>query len=503
MGAAARHSSVAGQHSPAARGSRRLGRSWGRWAAWCAMALAVGMCMAPVTAAAELDAAPLAAYHGSAPGAHWRALGPLFEDRESADGKARLRALPRPFYVEYTDRANDWLYRDYLWPLGAWRERPDGGYAYWLLYFRAWGKPGDTGAPHRHWLIPFWLSGHTISGHDYHYIFPLGGTVGDVAGFDEITSVLGPLYVTTLKGETRSEALLWPFISQTYGPRIEKRRLFPLVGFTRTEHEYRRFIAWPFGHYIEQYPDAAGKRGSGWFVLPFVGKFRQTDAAGKTLRESWSYAWPFFSGEKSAAGERLYCPWPFFRRETATTKDGPVHRYHLWPFYGHEEKPTRDTGYVLWPFWSSGVYTYGPRTTTTAVCLPFYWATDTTEKGQRVESYRQIWPLWRRETAGPRSRDEVLSLWPQHRADAIQRDYAPFWTLYSRDVAGAEVHREAVWGWWQWHTDGPAASRWSLFPLIACRHTADGYDVSLAKGLAAWGRDATGRHGRALWVLSW
>ena len=456
--------------------------------------------------AAPLDSAPLLD-QGEAKSVHaedWRGLGPFLERRTSADGQQLQRALPRPLYTEWQEPAEGWVYRDFLWPLGFSRHRRDGGVEFFALFLHTTPDQVAEKNPERWWLLPVFFYGRDRQGQSYAGVFPLWGQVCNLVGYESVQFRCFPAYLETQKKDVHSQSWVWPIINRTDGDRVKKRRVFPFWGNARNAHDERRLILWPFWHTITQFPDEQGKQGEGWLFLPFYGRYRQTDAAGTELNRSWTCVWPFFSGETGKDHSRLYSPWPFFRRETRMTSSGPVARFHVWPFYGTEEKPGRGGKYLGWPFWQTGHTVAGKTETDSRVLLPIYWAVEQREAGVPTRRFREIWPLWRRESTATASRDTVLSLWPARRTEPIERNYAPFWTLYTRERSGDDrVSHELLWGLGKMSWKAPGPFQTSLFPVFDWRSNWDGYDFSLGKGLVRVGHDSFGHYGTVLWFLDW
>lgn len=453
--------------------------------------------------ARRVDLAPCVETAPVACGAlNWRAVGPLIENRTSPDGKQRLLALPRPLFSEYQDDARGWLYRDYCWPLGFSRYRADGGYDYFLLAFHSFENPDSPSHVTRWWLLPLFFFGTDSQAESYAALFPVYGRIGNLASYDWIRFCLFPLYLETERAGARSKSLLL-ILGRTDGERIESRRVFPLYGYSRTARQKKQFILWPLGHTVHQYPDAAGKEGRGWFLFPLYGQYRETDGADATLYRSWTFLWPFFSGEKGANAERFYAPWPFYRRENKPAGDLPVEQFHLWPFYGHIRRGAQNTTSIAWPFYQTTTNSSPKTVISSTVLNPFYQAGQKVENGETVASHLQFWPLWRYEREANISRTAVLALWPYRNQAPIDRNFAPFWTLYTCERQAAAVRHEAFWGWFKLGHDTPHATHFSLVPLVDYDATADRYGFSLGKGLIAWGREGDRACGRLLWFIKW
>jgi hypothetical protein len=477
----------------------------GRWGWWLGLLLVLAAGGAPA-ARAEFDWAPLAA-RAAAPAAapDWRAAGPLLERRSSPDGRFRLRALPRPLYTDFRDATLGLADQDFLWPFGFSRERPDGGHTFVIPFLHT----ASAGAPReRWWLLPLLFTGTNDQGRRYFALFPVGGRIGDILAFDEVDFALFPLWLRTRKGATVSQSWLWPVVGWTDGPGVRKRRVFPFWLSAETERERRTAILWPFWHRQERRADARGGSGSGWLLWPLYGRYVHRDAAGTPRHQSWTCLWPFFSGESGPERERLYAPWPFYRRDLAAGKpEAEADKLQLWPFYGRQRQWHRESSYILWPFWLDGRFVGGDTEATTRGRLLLYWESTGRQRanGHPAWQYRLLWPLWSQDRQGDAATTRVLALWPARRADAIERNYAPFWTLYRQERHGEGVSHELLWGLLQWRRQTPdAALGWSCFPLAEYRRAPAGdFSCNLFKGLAGWGRRGGHGTGRALWFIRW
>lgn len=464
---------------------------------WClaAAGMAVGE-WAPL-----IEAAP------EPPGeAVWRGLGPLLERRVSADGTRSLLAAPRPFWTVYRDEDRDLVYRDYLWPLGFSRHRADGGFEFLFPALHTFDAAGGGTPADRWWVFPVFFTGHArADGQRYTGVFPLHGQICDLASYDSIRFTAFPLYLETERPGAHSRAFLWPLFSVTEGPRLEKRRMFPLFGFSRNARETRWFFLWPFGHRVTQHPDAAGSQGQGWFVLPFYGRYRRMDAEGQVVHRSWTMLWPFFSGERGPDRERLYAPWPFYRRDRVVDADQPAQSRHLWPLYGRQQRGEVETMSILWPIWISARSTHDGRAWRYTLLNPVYLSARQSEGDQETLRFTQVWPLWRREASPARVRHDVLALWPFRHGDAVERNYAPFWTIYSQERDAAQGRRhDLLWGLVQYRRTGDGAERtWAVTPLVRSHRTGTDYDVSCLGGLVGWGRQGGVPRRRCLWFIAW
>ncbi len=465
---------------------------------------------------------------------NWRVLGPFFERRGTPDGERELRAFLRPVYTDFYSKSGTTSGRDILWPLGFTRNRPDSEFQFFLPFLHTQPHHEIDGvAADRWWLIPIVFYGHDNQGKPYFGVFPLGGRIAPLFGFEQVNFWLFPFYVESRKATFVAHTWLWPVWSRTTGECVDKFRVWPFYGRAsfygrspETEAKWlqdeRYFYAWPFVHTDHIHPrpgDPAGKTIDAWFVLPLCGKGRQTDVTGNVVQKSWTVLWPFFSGEtctiKGLEKNRLYCPWPFVRVEKSNSRDGREDKTNYWPFYGREQKIGRTSNYIMWPFWSQGEAEASPTATRNwSALIPFWWSSEmwrkdadaATQKPAVLENnFKQVWPLFSYDREKDNSRLAVLALWPRRAPDGVSRNYAPFWTLYSREKAGGEIRHEALWGWWKIAYNAPQPMRWSLAPFAEYHREDDrgGWSLSIGKGLLAWNRINGEKHGRTLWFVMW
>ncbi len=517
--------------------------------AWLCLAPLAVMCAEGAAHGAEMtDYAPLAEAAGAtapveswqepmAPppvsGLNWRALGPFFESRSTPDGERAFRALLRPVYSDFYSRSGTTSGRDILWPIGFTRNRPDSEFQFFFPFLHTKPHHGADGmASDRWWLMPVVFYGHDNQARPYFGLFPLGGRISNFFGFDHVNFFLFPLYVGSHKSTFDAHTVLWPVFSRTKGECVDKFRVWPFYGqalfYGRspdTEAKWlqdeRRFYLWPFVHtsHIHPRPGAPYTMGlDAWFVLPFCGSGKQTDASGRVVQKSWTVLWPFFSGDTcTLAGReksRTYCPWPFIRLSRETTPEGTETHTNYWPFYGRTDRPACGTAYVMWPFWWTGsAKTSAAVERKWSALAPFWWSSELCRKDEAApekpavleQNFKQLWPVWSFQREQDKSRLAVLALWPRRAPDGVNRNYAPLWTLYSRETQGAEIRHEALWGWWKLAYNAPQPMRWSLAPF-AEYHREDangGWYLSIGKGLLAWGRADGEKKCRALWFFKW
>jgi hypothetical protein len=440
---------------------------------WLITSLLFFVSLLPATA---LELAPIleTAAPETAPG-EWRALGPLF-GRETTDAGSLL-ACPRPLCTRF-NLPNQTIGYDFLWPLGTGRFSEQSRRWRAALAFHTWRAGESSESDATSWgLIPLVWGGQTAQSEAYFALFPAGGTVRDLVGYERISFALFPLYLSTAKGESRNQAILWPIFSRTTGP-VEKWRVFPLVGAARSEHSKRHFYLWPLVHTAETSSPRRQTTSSAIFVFPFYGRAKTQNAAGEQVFHSWSLLWPFFSGAEGEDFRRLTLAWPFYRSSSREGKRPSRTRY-FWPFYGHASNQVRDYRFVMWPFWQHTSHGNDTNGSDFRYLLPFYWSFEHNAPGKPTRKFRQLWPFWKSDVQGDERHCSVLALWPQRNAAPIERNYAPFWTLYQSRRTSAGIRRDFLWGLFQYSQQfDTGQKRIRIFPLLEYRSEPGSWHLS-------------------------
>ncbi|MEI7850466.1 MAG: hypothetical protein WCH86_01385 [Kiritimatiellales bacterium] len=385
----------------------------------------------------------------------------------------------RPFYSHTV--VEEGQIRDYFWPLYSRKEfkeeQTSRALIFWYTHkFNAQEeKPRD-----RNWLLPVYFQGRDVNGKGYFALFPLGGTIKEFLGRDEIAFVLFPAYGKSRINDVKTTSVLWPIYSHTRGTGIQRDRVFPIYGKSVLEGKYeKKFVLWPFWTSAEYfYP---GNSGKSWILFPVCGR-------SKMEKEStWWVIPPFFRFTEGEKQSRLFCPWPFVQKITSE----PHSKFYLWPLWGEDQYaagPNQRT-FLLWPLlWSER--TEEPKLLKThRMALPFFYQGSSflreegvlPENQKKVSNYWKIWPLmsWQRE--GDVSRFRMLEFWPIKDSAPIERNWAPLWTLYKRTNNDGVVRKDILW--FAWHSESePAAERteWSLLKgLLAYKKEADARSVRL------------------------
>lgn len=387
-----------------------------------------------------------------------RVLGPLWENSTSTQGWHM--AAFRPVFSTYHLPSEEVEGQDILWPLVTRRTRGNETLNRYLIFFNF--KHDDPAAEtgkrrYRFWLLPFYFQGRDKDGLEYRAIFPLGGTIREFAGRDEIKFVLFPLRVTSTLNDLSSSSWLWPVFSKTKGDGVDMKRVFPLYGrYTRQGAYEKKFILWPF--WTQTRYDYPKSHGRGFILFPLYGQTLLSD------QKTWWVVPPFFRYTRGEQMNRLYAPWPFIQYSS-----GQVEKLFIWPLWGHKKIGGLDRTFYLWPiFWDEHV-TRGDEVQHRFMVAPFWMNLKSSSLSQpeappRVRA-QKFWPLYSYRRVGQESRFRTLELWPFSEAASVERNWAPWWSLVSRTQQGGNRDWEVLWGLYRQTARDDGGRYWSLFPL--------------------------------------
>lgn len=402
-----------------------------------------------------------------------KVLGPFFEMAASTQGQ-KLVAF-RPFFSAVSDPVAqpDRELRDYLWPLAVQRRMGDESRnRYGLIMTFGHGGTATNAPPrHRFWLLPVYFSGKDARGYSYRAVFPLGGTIREFAGRDEIRFVLFPLRSTSRLNDLETSNWLWPLISRTTGEGVHRFRFFPFYGRSVREGQYdKRFVVWPIWT-SARYEYRRGS-GGGFLLFPLYGRMKLEDQT-----TTWVLP-PFFRFTRGEHMDLINCPWPFFVRAR-----GDVNMTRVWPLWGHKQVGNLERTFVLWPiFWDEHVER-GDERQHRFLAVPFVqWETQGIP-GERPRVRRhKVWPLYVYRREGEARRLRALELWPFGDVAAVERNWAPLWTLYDRTCVDQDCDTEVLWGLFR-SQRREAGGRWSLFPLFDWQRDGGRRSWAVLKGL--------------------
>ncbi|MFW5996703.1 MAG: hypothetical protein ACOCQP_01695 [Lentisphaeria bacterium] len=448
-------------------------------------------------------------------GAYWSALGPFFERKtEEHRGETySFAAMPRPFYSHHHVASGKKGGRDMLWPLGFTRYSSRGGYAFIFPFIHTEKKSEqiDSAFYRRWWLFPLLFTGHDDESEWYHAVFPVGGSINRIAGYDQVSFVLFPLYLRLHRSGIDSKFLLWPIFHRATGKGISKWHVFPVYGRKENDGLKRQFFLWPFFHIITSNEDY--NHGNGFFIFPLFGAYRRnTEQFNSSM---WTFLWPLFSRRSTPNEEKLNCPWPFIQFERKKDRDGEARKLYFWPFWGERDAVDRRYTFYLWPLVQQWDRKRQDEIIRRRVFFNFIYGSrrrlpdnddESGEGDDRIkDSWRHLWPLYRWEKEGESERLWALALWHRAESGAIVRNYAPFWRLFTLVKSEDQVAMQFAWGLWRFEKqEQEKIVKTSLFPLFDYRKDSSSWSVSFFKGLLEKGSEDGGQgNGKFLWLFSW
>jgi hypothetical protein len=309
-----------------------------------------------------------------------------------------------------------------------------------------------------------------------------------------------------------SHNVLWPFISRTTGPGIEKLRVFPFYGYAEKEAEWlKRFVLWPFWTSVRH--TAPDRRGFGFVLFPLCGHARVG-----TDTESWMVLPPFFRFSRKGDHAECHAPWPVFQYAS-----GDYEKLYVWPVWGRKSKGPIDSWFFLWPVMRGERIVRSSYTAQRFLFLPFVQhetrvappaARDPDEPAGEGETagarpsyrYLKLWPLFNYRRREQRMEFRLLALWPFKNARSIERNYSPLWTLYERTANEAGKEDRFLWGLFRWRRDEAGNRAVTVFPLFSEKKTCDAETTKEWKillGLAGCKREGSRKTYRLLYFLKW
>jgi hypothetical protein len=386
---------------------------------------------------------------------------PIYQ-RSSATNGVEFLAV-RPFYSSSVDPEGERWRRDYLWPLYTRKGFQDEKYARFLFFAYANDFSEDDDR-HRTWVLPFYFQGTDAAGEKYFAIFPIGGTIHEFAGRDEIWFVLFPLFGKSHVNDVRTTTVLWPIYSSTHGEKVDRFRIWPLYGRSDLHGEFRKkFILWPIYNSVKYTNER--NPGGGYILFPLYGKVKTE------LADNYWLIPPFFRYTTSENQWIVHAPWPFIQ-----LADGTMYKRIFWPLYGKKQLGTLTRQFFLWPLIWNNKTEYAAHIQHRRFALPFFYystdvATHATREhavGEDFTKYWKLWPLmsWERKEGRSRSRFRTLELWPLRNTPGIERNWAPYWTLYRRMNVEGEIGHHLLWGLYR-QTRSTNQLEWSLLKGLA------------------------------------
>ncbi len=330
-------------------------------------------------------------------------------------------------------------------------------------------------------------------------IFPFGGKLYDRFGRDEISYALWPLYITTLKRQTRVKNYLWPFFATISGDRPDEKgyKVWPLYGHAEKPGVYRKtFLLWPFWFNYDERMNTADPVSKRYF-FPFYLYRESPNLSRRTV------LWPFFSylDDRVKGYTEWNYPWPFWQKAEGDFKHG----WKFLPFASDMTRNDNRTRWFLWPLVKYENQRYDEMTRRKLKIFFFLYRDlkETYIEPER-ERYRRtlLWPLFGYQKKKGVSHFYTLALIEPLAPDSegVERNWSPLWRIYQKkwDDNGNSV-TSLLWNlyWSEFRND---AAAWELFPLFSWRQEEDQKKWSFLKGLIGYESDAGGRRLKLFYI---
>lgn len=242
----------------------------------------------------------------------------------------------RPFF--YWQKEEDkYKQLEYLYPLGKYKSTPQEVQSYLMPFYLTRQDLTRGEKKERNFFLAFW--GETDKGEPYGGFFPLGGSLKNRFGKDEMNFVLWPIYSDSREGENKTYTFLWPIFTHTSGGGREGFKIWPFLGYENKAKDYEKsFFLWPFFHFEKRYLYTDDPTEISMFFPFYV-------AQTSSRRATRTILWPFFNYtyDEDEHYRQIDFPWPFL--QWAKGEDKSIFR--IFPLYGHKHWEERESGYIL------------------------------------------------------------------------------------------------------------------------------------------------------------
>ncbi|GHB94219.1 hypothetical protein [Cerasicoccus arenae] len=434
---------------------------------------------------------------------HFRALGPIFEERNS---ETKNMATMRPLFIQYEDKETD-VFQYYFVPPFFVHYR-DPNLVRWEIY--TFIQRRRTGISHDNVIetflvVPFiWF--HYEPDHperSYYGIFPIYGEMQEFM-FDKSTWALWPLYWTITTGELTRMGTPWPFVQTLHGPGTGGLLLWPIIGHWWQEGRMDyQFLFWPFIYRKVDQLDRPIPRVREGF-LPFWATEHGEFVDDVTI------LFPFFGWKedrtKNYSEERYF--YPFFMQGR-----GDNHYINRWaPFYTHSIVTGVDKTWYLWPMLRYRTQREKDLIIArTQFCYFLYWnETQRSASNPNLAEAHEthIWPFISEYDNGAGLKQAQL--------------FSPFEVFYPHSQSVRDLYTP-LFAFWRstWHTDTGESRQSFLWDFMVEEKTSDStrfeinpfflvHDVapdhaefSLGRGLLGYKREGTFEDGAETLQLLW
>ncbi|RMD77980.1 MAG: hypothetical protein D6820_10740, partial [Lentisphaerae bacterium] len=426
---------------------------------------------APGTFSESWELGPIFHWEDSRRRRHLQLFGPLIEYTNLPDGK-KIGAF-RPLFSREENISRGYVDQDILYPLLSYRLTGQRLVQRGFIGL-AWNE--DIYDPESSWqeyVLPVYFLGRDSKGQRYGGLFPIYGDLHEIFSYNRIQYLLFPLWMKTIKTSgTTNYHILWPIFHKADGPSVEKRKIFPLIGYAkRKDRWYQAFALWPFIHWGYSLNPAVD--GSAFFLFPLFGYSSVENSKSGKGSYSQTFLWPFFTyssryTREQTTGIKISAPWPFFIYANEFPAPG-ANQLWFWPFWGYKEDPGKRHEFILWPLVlrNSRHIPHGMRDQLTIAII--FFRDLVRYDDQTWETFHRIWPLcaWSSKSDGSAT-FRMLDLIPLRNVRALDRNWVPLYTLYSyqKSPQWGTAH-EFLWGTFQLQKNPKGELRkLTLFPFF-------------------------------------
>lgn len=410
-----------------------------------------------------------------------------------------------PFYARI-DHEADLTEIDVLYPLFTYdRFGQESRWQIFQLLSLSRGTKNSDSTFERFSLFPFYFHQRSPDGtNDYTALFPFYGTMRNRLFRDEVSFVLWPLYVRTLKGGPKPGDSLAAGGAKTMGV-ATRNYLLPIFHVREGEH-LRGWQCWPLlGHETQEPSTRTNMWGDAelvpghrkWMALwpLFFNEHRQVGTDDEQhehallplytclrspQRDSLTTPWPFgltLTHDRAKGYREWGFPWPFvvFARGPGKTTD------RVWPLFSRARAGPRQTGFFLWPIYRRETFQSAPLESRRDRILYFLY-NDVVEKNTdtgRASHRTDLWPLFtiRQSPDGSRRTQWLAPLEPMlPNNKSIERNWSPLWSLWRDETNAVNGKRSlsVLWNFYRQDSD-PEARKCSLaFGLFQYQSSPDG-----------------------------
>ncbi len=382
-------------------------------------------------------------------------IGPVVEVKEN-NNSDKMYAL-RPIYsFEKEGKKSD---LNILWPFFVKHNSPHSNFWRFLLFYSKYeNEKFSTGG---FFPIAYW--GYNKQNNFYGGLFPIYGSLDDIAGFNHIDFCLFPLYLNLEQDKGNEVSYLWPFVLIGKGDKYNKLRIFPFYSYNHKHNEYYiQSYMWPF--FIKADILKKNHSATSWMAWPFIGHNKYNNI------DEWCSIWPFFKySYNNNDGMGFDAPWPFITYRNNVEKD--VFQFSIFPLYGQTDKPNKYTSFFLWPLGSySNEFNTQNRIKRTYF-LPLYWASKKMNMdGKVLKNKYRIWPLYSLSEEEKKCEVRIPDLWFGTYAKVIDRNLSPLWTLfkYNSNDTNKSFNYNFLWGGYTYGIDKKnQTEQCNFFPLYS------------------------------------